>query len=123
MARKRRKSGNQRRRPARSRSAARQRAPAPTSEGESGIEADAGVVTAPSATIAAPISDAAAAQPSQAVTPPPPAQASWPTRRKRSQRVDLPIHELDHVRSDLARIGLLSLGMVAVLVVLTVVLR
>lgn len=49
--------------------------------------------------------------------------ASWPTRRKRSQLVDLPVQELDHVRGDLARIGLLSLGMVIVLVALTVVLR
>ena len=51
------------------------------------------------------------------------ARTSWPTRRKRSQLVELPVQELDHVRGDLARIGLLSLGMVIVLVVLTFVLR
>lgn len=51
------------------------------------------------------------------------ARTAWPTRRKRSQLVELPVQELDHVRSDLARIGLLSLGMVIVLVVLTFVLR
>lgn len=50
-------------------------------------------------------------------------KTSWPTRRKRSQLVDLPVQELDHVRSDLARIGLLSLGMVVALVVLTFALR
>ena len=50
-------------------------------------------------------------------------RTSWPTRRKRSQLIELPVQELDHVRGDLARIGLLSLGMVIVLVTLTFVLR
>jgi hypothetical protein len=50
-------------------------------------------------------------------------RTSWPTRRKRSQLVELPVQELDHVRGDLARIGLLTLGMVIVLVTLTFVLR
>jgi hypothetical protein len=62
---------------------------------------------------------AAASPPSQPTGP----RTSWPTRRKRSQLVDLPVQELDHVRSDLARIGILSLGMVVVLVALTIVLR
>ncbi|MCY4436242.1 MAG: hypothetical protein OXE05_02775 [Chloroflexi bacterium] len=51
------------------------------------------------------------------------ASSAWPTRRKRSQIVDLPVQELDHIRGDLARIGLLSLGMVVILVALTIVLR
>lgn len=52
-----------------------------------------------------------------------PAKMAWPTRRKRSHLVELPVQELDHVRGDLARIGLLSLGMLIVLVVLTFVLQ
>ncbi len=51
------------------------------------------------------------------------ARSSWPTRRKRSQIVELPVQELDHIRGDLVRIGLVSLGMVIVLVALTIILR
>ena len=78
--------------------------------------------TAPATPAASPASAGAglvAAQPTVSAKE----RASWPTRRKRSQIVELPVEELDHVRGDLARIGVLSLGMVVILVVLTFVLR
>ena len=128
MARKRRKSSGQRRKTTRTRGAVRSRAAAPASGRATGAETGVAepALTAPSETDGESPPIAAAAQPVPAPAAAPvqaQTQSSWPTRRKRSQRVDLPFYELDHVRGDLARIGLLSLGMVAVLVVLTFVLR
>ena len=133
MARKRRKSNSQRRRPSRARGAPAGRAaanavPADQAQSTENIaDSDSGPVAArmnagmPAATAGSSRRNAAdAAGSRQGATT---EMSSWPTRRKRSQLVELPIQELDHVRSDLARIGLLSLGMVIVLVVLTFTLR
>lgn len=131
MARKRRKASSQRRRPARSRDATRGRTKGQAARSVQGPHAqdvavsESDPVDSPTAAVtpAANMGNAGA----DLVSAQPPAaskeRASWPTRRKRSQMVELPVEELDHVRSDLARIGVLSLGMVVILVVLTFVLR
>ena len=133
MARKRRRSNSQRRKPARSRNTGGERRAASAAQSQqsrTGAEASRGgadtAVPAEAAVLSAKTPTASQRGPldaAQSQDAPAGARASWPTRRKRSQLVELPAQELDHVRSDLARIGLLSLGMVIVLVVLTFVLR
>ena len=128
MARKRRKSNSQRRRTGRSRNANRERGGAIPARTDGNVaETDAVVGEPAPVDLAATVSERRDEQvdsgPALPAAAPPKAKTSWPTRRKRSQLVELPVQELDHVRADLARIGVLSLGMVIVLVVLTFVLR
>ncbi len=128
MARKRRKSNSQRRRTGRSRSANRERGGAIPARTDGNVaNSDAAVGEPVQEELAASLSGRREEQvelgPALPAAIPAKAKTSWPTRRKRSQLVELPVQELDHVRADLARIGVLSLGMVIVLVVLTFVLR
>ena len=129
MARKRRRSNSQRRKPARSRSATREprlpNAIRPPQDGDGlaarGSEAAAAVVAESS--MGQSEANEVALDSAQSPGSTAAVSSAWPTRRKRSQIVDLPVQELDHIRGDLARIGLLSLCMVVILVALTIVLR
>ena len=128
MAKKRRKPSSQRRKTGRSRNANRGRGGAiPARTDDDAAESNAAAGEPVQEDLAASLSDRREVQVDSSPAMPAPvlakAKTSWPTRRKRSQLVELPVQELDHVRADLARIGVLSLGMVIVLVVLTFVLR
>lgn len=133
MARKRRRSNSQRRRPARNRNTGGERraaSAAQSQQSQTGAEASSSGLESSVPRESAALSSRAPADSqsgqlgsTRSQETPAGARTAWPTRRKRSQLVELPVQELDHVRSDLARIGLLSLGMVLVLVVLTFVLR
>ena len=130
MARKRRRSNSQRRKPARNRNTGRERRAASAAQPQTGAEASSSGVDSSAPPDSAALSSTASTDSqsgrlgsTQSPETPAGARTAWPTRRKRSQLVELPVQELDHVRGDLARIGLLSLGMVIVLVVLTFVLR